>query len=42
MLYSVFICSIIKSNHFIIDIAFSNSVFHTLPVFAPYGYDAIP
>ena len=37
----IFTCNIIKINHFIPDTLFSNSVLHTFPAFAPYGYDVI-
>ena len=41
LLRYIFICNIIKVNHFIF-ISFSNSALHTFPAFIPYGYDAIP
>ena len=37
----VFICNIIKIDHFIFRYS-SSSVLHTFPALAPYGYDVIP
>ena len=39
--FSVFICNIIKTNHFILSAVFSNSILHTFPTLAPYIHDVI-
>ena len=41
MSYFIFICIIIKVNHFVLNIVLSNSVLHTIPVLLPYWNDVI-
>ena len=42
MVYLVFTHDLIKINHFIFTFRYcSNSVLHTYPTCAPYGYDVI-
>ena len=42
MFCSIFVCNIIKINHFILTFkCFCNSILHTVPAPAPYGYEVI-